>query len=240
MTSPSLDALLALQDTDTDIERHRHRRRSLPEKEQAGEVDRRLAALESDAARTGAVLGEIVARQQILEDDLATTERRIDEVNKRLYGGQVTASRDLQAMAADVKNLQARRSDLEDRVLEVLDEREPHDQRLGVLGTERTEAQASRQALGVTIVDAEAVIDAQIARLVERRATLSDAVPADLLATYERIRSRLGGVGVARLVGSQCQGCFLTLPSGEVDRLRHLPPDSVATCEDCGRILVVG
>ena len=240
MSSPALDALLALQATDTDIDRHRHRREALPDKQEAAEVDWRIGVLDRDQADVGGTLAEIVAREEVLEADLAATESRIEEVNRRLYGGQVAASRDLQAMAADVNALQARRSDLEDRVLAVLDEREPHDGRVAALAAERDDAQARRQELAVSIADAEAEIDAEIAALVDQRSTLVSEVPADLLASYEQIRARLGGVGVARLAGSQCQGCFLTLPSGEVDRLRHLPPDAVVTCEDCGRILVVG
>ena len=119
LSSPALDALLALQATDTDIDRHRHRREALPDKQEAAEVDRRLDVLDRDQADVGGTLAEIVAREDVLEADLAATESRIDEVNRRLYGGQVAASRDLQAMAADVKALQARRSDLEDRVLAV-------------------------------------------------------------------------------------------------------------------------
>jgi uncharacterized protein len=59
-----------------------------------------------------------------------------------------------------------------------------------------------------------------------------------LLATYERLRARLGGVGVARLVGTHCDGCHLTLSAVELDRVRHLPDGEVYTCEQCGRILV--
>lgn len=239
MSSPALDALLAVQDVDTDIDRHHYRRGALPEKQEAAEIDRRIEILDRDGADIGNTLAEVVAREEALEADLAATEARIDEVNRRLYGGQVAASRDLQAMAADVKALQARRSGLEDRVLEVLDEREPHDRRLDALAAERAGVDVRRQQLADTIAAAEETIDTEIAALRDQRGMLAAEVPADLLATYERIRSRLGGVGVARLVGSQCQGCFLTLPSGEVDRLRHLPADAVVTCEDCGRILVV-
>lgn len=240
MTSPALEVLLALQGVDTDIDRHRHRREALPDRQEAAEVDRRIAVLERDRADIGATLAEIVAREEALEADLAATEARIGEVNRRLYGGQVAASRELQAMAADVKILEARRSDLEDRVLAILDEREPHDLRLAVLAAERAGAEVRRAELAATIAAAELEIDTEIVMLVDKRLALADEVSVDLLATYERIRSRLGGVGVARLVGSQCQGCFLTLPSGEVDRLRHLPADAVVACEDCGRILVVG
>jgi predicted nucleic acid-binding Zn-ribbon protein len=46
------------------------------------------------------------------------------------------------------------------------------------------------------------------------------------------------GTGAARLIGSHCDGCHLELPSMEVERIRALPAGEVATCEQCGRILI--
>jgi predicted nucleic acid-binding Zn-ribbon protein len=45
-------------------------------------------------------------------------------------------------------------------------------------------------------------------------------------------------VAVARLVNGHCSGCNLALSSGELDRIRHEPPDETFECEQCGRILV--
>ena len=44
---------------------------------------------------------------------------------------------------------------------------------------------------------------------------------------------------MARLVGNTCQGCRLTIPATEVDRIRKAGPDGdVAHCDNCGAILV--
>jgi predicted nucleic acid-binding Zn-ribbon protein len=45
-------------------------------------------------------------------------------------------------------------------------------------------------------------------------------------------------VGAARVVGSSCGGCHLTLPATELDRIRRAEPDALVTCDQCGRILV--
>jgi predicted nucleic acid-binding Zn-ribbon protein len=58
------------------------------------------------------------------------------------------------------------------------------------------------------------------------------------LRLYEQIRTGNRGVGAARLVGMNCQACHLGLPATEVDRIRHLPADTLARCEHCGAILV--
>ena len=63
-------------------------------------------------------------------------------------------------------------------------------------------------------------------------------VEADDLALYERMRARLGGVALARLVQGRCDGCHVALSASEVDRIRREPPDARIECEHCGRLLV--
>ena len=70
------------------------------------------------------------------------------------------------------------------------------------------------------------------------RAEHARGLPDDLAERYEFLRSRLGGVGAARLVGDRCGGCHLNLPSVEIERIRRLPADEFATCPQCDRILV--
>jgi predicted nucleic acid-binding Zn-ribbon protein len=70
------------------------------------------------------------------------------------------------------------------------------------------------------------------------RETVLPSVPASLLAEYEPLRHRLGGVAIAKLEGGSCKGCHLKLSNFELDRIRALPTDEVVHCEECGRILV--
>ena len=85
---------------------------------------------------------------------------------------------------------------------------------------------------------AEAGVDEEMARLGEGRAQAAGSVPADLRASTIASGPASDGVAVARLVGNHCDGCHLTLPAMELDRIRHLPEGEVVTCEQCGRILV--
>jgi predicted nucleic acid-binding Zn-ribbon protein len=184
------------------------------------------------------VRDEVVGRQTALEAELAATEQRRREVSARLYGGSVSASRDLQAMASEVETLSARASQLEDEGIAVLDELEPLEVALGALEAEEVALDAEEVEAKEEAEQTGGELRAELEALEAQRAVAAAAVPADLLATYERLRDRLGGVGAARLVGDRCGGCHLTLPSTELDRVRHLPADVVVTCEQCGRILV--
>jgi predicted nucleic acid-binding Zn-ribbon protein len=70
------------------------------------------------------------------------------------------------------------------------------------------------------------------------RAAEAAQLPAALADRYEGLRTRLKGTGAARLIGHRCDGCHLELSSAEVERIRATTPDSVVTCDQCGRILV--
>jgi predicted nucleic acid-binding Zn-ribbon protein len=98
---------------------------------------------------------------------------------------------------------------------------------------------ADRSAeLSAAVQKIDAEIDRELVELAERRRSEAHRLPEALARRYEDLRSRLGGTGAARLVGDRCDGCHLTLPAMEVDRIRHLPPDAVVTCDQCGRILI--
>jgi uncharacterized protein len=231
-------ALITLQDVDTGIDQLRHRRSHLPERAELTAIDLEVAGCHQAASQTAAARDEIAGQQSVVEAELSSTEARAEAVSKRLYGGTVSASRELQAMAADVESLKARASLLEDQVLELMEQREPLDAALADLSARIGSLDARRQVTAAALRSEEAVVDAELARLVALRSEAAGSVAADLLASYDRLRARLGGVAVARLVGNHCDGCHLSLPAMELDRIRHLPAGELVTCEQCGRILV--
>jgi uncharacterized protein len=239
LSAADLDALLALQDLDTHIDQERHQKSHLPERAELSQLERLMGQKRQTRSEAAVQLGEVASRQDAAERELKATEDRVAQVNIRLYGGTVTASRDLQAMAADVEGLRKRASELEDRVLGLMEEREPFDSELAQLDAELAELEDRQREVSARLIEAEAELDADIAALSAQRPKTADAVPAQLLGTYERLRARLEGVAVARLMGGRCDGCHLTLPAVELDRIRHESAGTLEFCEQCGRILVI-
>jgi predicted nucleic acid-binding Zn-ribbon protein len=141
-------------------------------------------------------------------------------------------------MQGEADALRRRRGDLEDNVLEAMGEREPLDEEVGRLETERAERDTQGRRLRAAIAETEAAIDAEMTREREARDAAATNLPADLASLYEQLRTKLGGVGAARLVNGRCSGCHLTLPATELDRIRKEPPDAIIRCDQCGRLLV--
>lgn len=234
----ALEDLLAVQDLDTSIEQLRHRRETLPERAalKVAEAKRRqLAVTRADVAGQR---DEVAGREAGFEREIAASEARIVEIDKRMYSGTISASRDLQAMATEIEHLKVRVSTFEDSALAAMEEREPLDGAIDALDHQDAVLEAEVGELMASIAAAEREIDDELAVEVDQRVAAAASVPADLLATYDKLRGRLGGIGAARLEHGTCMGCRMKLPATELDRLKREPDDAVAFCDQCGRILV--
>jgi uncharacterized protein len=238
VTADHLAALLSVQDLDTALDQHRRRRAGLQERAELAGIDGRLGRVEDRLSAASVLRDEVAEREEALEADLGATEARRTQVSKRLYGGTVSATRDLQAMAADVESLTARATKLEEQAFEVMEEREPLDAEVTAIQREKEHLLDARAEVEGRLSVAEGEIDREIALDTGRRAEAVAQVPSDLLTIYERLRTRLGGIGAARLVGPSCTGCHLKLPAQELDRVRREPPDALVYCDQCGRILI--
>lgn len=233
-----LEQLLVVQEHDTAVDQLRHRRDHLPERDALRALDERLAALDRRRAEVTARRDELARTQRRAEDELAMVEQKRRDTDARLYGGTVRAPRELQALQDELAALGRRQDELETDVLDVLTELEPVEAELGQLDADRGLVESERAAAAGALAEAEAAVDAELAEVRRARDAAAAGVPGEQLADYEDRRRRLGGIAVARLVGTSCGGCHLTLSAVEIDRLRRLAPDQTAACEECGRLLV--
>ena len=233
-----LHRLLDVQDHDLQADQLRHRRATLPDRVALAEQEAAVARVDRELEELGGRLGELSRTQKRLEDEIASLEAKGEAENRRLYSGTVTAPRELQAIQEEIDGLVRRQRTLEDELLDVLEVLEPLQEEADRLEARRDELAEQSDRLRAAIADAEAVIDGELADVAARRAEAATTVPAALLERYERIRSRLDGVGAARLEAGRCTGCHLALPATELDALKRATGDTVVLHEECGRILV--
>lgn len=233
-----LDNLLELQTRDTAIDRLRHRRDTLPERAALEAVQAELGVLRQQLAEETARREEVAREEQRFDDEARSLEDRAAEVERRMYSGEVTSPRELQALQADVDQLRRHRGGLEDRELEVMERRESLDAEVARLGARAGELETEAERLGAALAEVDKEIDGEMAVESTSRDEVAATVDAGLLADYETCRQRARGMGAARLNGTTCQGCHLSIPSVEAERIRKSPPGTVAHCDNCGCILV--
>lgn len=235
---PALLALLEVQAHDTRLDQLRHQLDTLPEREARDAAVAAVAQTEAAEAAEAATRDELTRQQKRIDDEVESLRTKQQGFDRKLYSGTVSNPRELQDLQEEIEALGRRISVLEDQELEVMEQVEPVEARLGqlaaALADQRTAAEAAEQALTAAEAEVRVALDAAEAE----RTAAAQPVPADLLASYDKLRTGLGGVAIARLEGAQCGGCHLTLSAMEAARMRKLPDGEIAHCEECGRILV--
>jgi uncharacterized protein len=238
MTDESFARLLVVQDLDTLITQLAHRREMLAERSGLTGLEAELRALSDEEANLSEQRSVLTATQKDLEAQIATINERSSGIETRMYAARGSSTRDLQAMDEEVRHLTQRRSELEDEELVAMVEQEPVDAALAALAARTTPVEEKVTILRSEVAQGRSEIDAELTTATAARAAEAAQLPAALADRYEALRTRLKGTGAARLVGHRCDGCHLELSSGEVERIRNTTPDSVVTCDQCGRILV--
>ena len=232
-----LEPLLAVQERDLALDRLRHRRETLPERETLAKADADAASIEAALDRTRGARDEILREERKLEDEAQALAGQAKDAERRLYSGEIASPRELQALQADVDQLRRHQRSVEDRQLATMEQREPLDARIAELESQLQGVRATAGEARAALAAAEGAIDQEIGAESDARGSAAAGVDAELLGDYELRRQKANGVGAARLVGNTCQGCHLTIPATEVDRIRKTP-GTVAYCDNCGCILV--
>jgi predicted nucleic acid-binding Zn-ribbon protein len=238
MSDGSLERLLVVQDLDTLITQLTHRRAALAERVGLTGLEAELVVLAAEESDAMARRGDLVAAQKELEAQIATVNERRTGIEQRMYAARGSSTRDLQAMDEEVRHLGERRGELEEEELVAMVDQEPIDAALAALSERRQPIEEKAVVLRAEVLEGQREIDGELAAARGQRAAEAAQLPAVLSERYEMLRTRMRGTGAARLIGHRCDGCHLELAPVEVERIRAASPDTVVTCDQCGRILV--
>ena len=229
--------LLDVQAVDTAIAQLEHRKRSLPEHAQIADGAKRRAVLLESITAAETVVGDLELDVAKAEADLVPVRERKARNQQRVDAGAADPKA-LSALIDEIAHLGRRIGELEDVQLEVMERLEEATARLASLRAQRVEVETGLRASMASRDEQVAELDAQLAVHQAERAELAAGVPSELLALYDRIRARSGGVGAAPLDGRRCGGCQLEATAAALTRYTSAAPDEVLRCEECERVLV--
>jgi len=229
-------SLLELAELDAEMSRIDHRAKHLPEQQQVEEAQSAHREANDRLAAVQIALEDLDAQVAKFESEIDAVRQREDRDRSLLAAGTVDA-RQLTELQHELETLQRRQSSLEDSLLEVMERREElQDQQAG--GLEEIDE------LQTKLTDAQRACDETCSKIdqlrhqsVSRRDELVAELDADLVALYERQRSR-GGAGAGPLQGRRCGACRIEIDKGELARISAAAEDEVLRCPECGAILL--
>jgi predicted nucleic acid-binding Zn-ribbon protein len=232
--------LLDLQATDTTTAQLNHRRQALPEHAAiaAGKAERARLVSELVAARTR--VSDLQQEADKAEADLAPVRERRVRDQQRLDDGVVNDAKGIGVLTDEIAHLDRRISDLEDAELEAMEELDAAAAHERELTGRIAELEASVRALIASRDEQLTQLDAELADRQRARDGMAAELPADLLALYDRIRARAGGLAAVELKGRRCSGCQIEATQSALAGYSAAADDDVLRCEECERILVRG
>ena len=222
--------LFALQEVDLEIESNEQAVREMTAR--LGESEALLQA-RSELAAVKEHLEELGRRQRDLEGEIADTGAKLARTDGELYSGRTTNPKELTGLQQEAGILKAKRSGLEDRAVEVIEESETTAAQAaaltGRLDKLTAEWQAEQEQLGNDIGECKM----RLAGLTAKRASLAAAIEPAALGAYHELQQRRG-TAVARVEQGICRGCRISLSSAQMQRVRS---GALIECTTCGRIL---
>ncbi len=230
---PQVADLISLQEHDDILARLND---ELAEAQREIKNDDALQAARATAADADSRCEGLAREQRRLEGDISSLDERIAREEGRLYDGSVNLPKELAGIQQEVAALKARRSQVEDTELALLDEAEgaevERSDAHGALDREQAAWEGKKERLTATI----SRLEQEIGDTTTQRDACRERLPGTIRTQYEDLRRRRGGVAVARLQGSVCSACRVGVhPSA---RKRALDPETPALCPNCGCILV--
>lgn len=233
-TQETLAALLALQQVDTQIARAKRAQAGLDNGTAAAEAS--VEAQAKAKAATDALHrahGEL--RDAELKQEAVGVKRK--QYTQRLYQGTITNAKELGNIEKEIELLGRQQSDLDTRILELMEVAEQTQADATVAEANAREAQTRHSDIVSQFQARYEALSLELTEATRQRAEAAASVgdPA-LLKRYDDIRVKHAGVGIAPIVEGDCGGCHMKLPSELVKAVKETSSPQI--CDNCGRLLV--
>ncbi|MDE3088391.1 MAG: hypothetical protein KGJ80_03250 [Chloroflexota bacterium] len=169
------------------------------------------------------------------ELDAGGLDAKATEIEGRLYGGSVSNPKELDGLAKDLQMHKRLRSELDDKMLALMDSVEQAQQRVDERARAFKQIEATRAGDLERLARERETLIARLAALQAERGQTRAALDANALREYDQLRRTKAGCAVAQVKRDSCGACGVTVPTGLVQRVRA--GDELVLCTSCGRIL---
>jgi uncharacterized protein len=226
-----LSLLVELQECDSKLVMFDSKKNTLPQKLE--KLDERFRTFKEETEQNKRKYDELKARHSESESKIKKINDSMVKTKERLL--EVKNNKEYQAMLKEIETAEATRGDVETEIIKILDEMDKlsvfvkKDQ--ATLDEYQKQYEEEKKLMEVELNS----IDADCVNWEQKRNDLVKKVPADLLARYERIRSRNNGVGVIPVWKAVCKGCHMNIPPQLYNELQKSA--ELLDCPNCHRIM---
>jgi hypothetical protein len=222
--------LLALQDLDLKIRN----------------LNLRIDTIPSEKKRLDSLVKDAVSDVEVAKDGLRRIERaikenegeieKLNEASRKLLtqSAMVKKNNEYQAMMADIEAKKNAVSDIETKILELLDQAESAQQGIAAAEKELAVTQKSVKAEMVDLVELKQELEEDIGEKLKLRKAYESKIDTQTLSVYHRLLEGGKGEPVAMINQGVCSFCRLKVPPQTINNAKK---GVLTLCDNCSHIL---
>jgi len=178
-------------------------------------------------------LEELRRKQRSAEWEIEDIVTKLTAAEETLFSGRIKNPKELTNLQHEVDALKARRDQLEDKALEIMDQVERSETSVARITNQLETLEAEWHRQQQQLSDELERLKAILSDLGHKRQLLSDEIDPQAIEFYQELRKEKG-TAVARVEQGICRGCRISLPTTELQQARS---GNLVQCSSCGRIL---
>ena len=178
-------------------------------------------------------LEELKHEQHSLEWEIDDVVTKLTTVEEELYSGRIRNPKELANLQHEASGLKAKRNQLEDKALEIMEQVELAVTNVGATSSElktvEAEWHSQQQQLSTEMEQLKTILS----DLKHKQQLLLAETDSQAVEFYYQLKEQKGQA-VAQVEQGICRGCRISLPIAEMQRARS---GNLVRCSSCGRIL---
>jgi len=232
MSSPSLQRLWRLHEIDVVLVEVRKRAAAL---DPGSAIMAQVKQLEAENAEKSGLAKELSGEQTDLELKQKGIDEKLKKIDKELFGGMIISPREVEAYEKEIEMLKRQKASMDERLLELFELVPP-----AVAAADKTKKAVEAKKVELAdyqkrVMKEQERLKTEFARMNAERPGAAKDIEPSLIARYDAIRQKQGGVGMSKITKiSTCEMCGMKLPVKSIEMVRE---GRVVTCEACHRIL---
>ena len=222
--------LYRLQEVDLEIESNERQLRQI-----AGQLGESQAVVrtQTELKLEQQHLEELRRKQHSTEWEIEDLLTKLTTAEEALFSGRIKNPKELTNLQHEVDGLKARRDQLEDEALDMMDQVERSEASVATISAQLKTLEAEWHSQQQQLASDLEQVKATLSDLRHKRQLLSEELDPPAIEFYQELRKEKG-TAVARVEKGICRGCRISLPTTELQRARS---GNLVQCSSCGRIL---
>jgi predicted nucleic acid-binding Zn-ribbon protein len=181
------------------------------------------------------------ATQAGFENEAAVFEERVTKLRDQMNA--VHTNKEYSALLVEVNTAKADKAKIEEKTLDVMTQVEGLKAQVDQVKATIADYEKVKAVGDKELADRQAEVGEQLAEVKTRRAVAAAHVPADVLATFDRLADNFDGEAMSPVIQEDprdmeftCGGCYMSIPPETVNRL-YSTQEKLVFCPSCRRIL---